>query len=118
MSRGETKYFKNYRDFLEDFKDTHTVNVSISVWTYRSKRMRFTIPLKNLGNNFDNDLNFTYKDKDFTFETIEGKQHKFHYADLKTVKVDCVECTQIAVLPLDYINVKGITSTECKGKDD
>ncbi|AYJ75329.1 hypothetical protein BSP36_242 [Bacillus phage BSP36] len=91
----------SYRDLLEVFKDAYTIHVTISVWTYRSKRKQFIIPLSSTYSHFDNDLNFTYKDKDFVFETVEGKQHKFHYTDLKTVKVDHIEL----IPPLDYINV-------------
>lgn len=105
MSQSDARRFISYRNLLEGLKETYTIHVTISIWTYRSKRKKFTIPLSSTYSHFDNDLNFTYKDKDFIFKTVEGKQHKFYYADLKTVKVDHIELNQVPTMPLDYINV-------------
>ena len=103
----------SYRDLLEVFKDAYTIHVTISIWTYRSKRKQFIIPLSSTYSHFDNDLNFTYKDKDFIFKTVEGKPHKFHYTDLKTVKVDHIEL----IPPLDYINVSIVSDNGKDGED-
>lgn len=90
MSRKEEKHFKNYRDLLEHLNEVAPITVVVSLWTYSSRKMTFKLPLEDTYNNFDNDLNYTYRGEFFKFKTVSGKEHKFSNSDLKTVKVDYV----------------------------
>lgn len=109
----ECKKFRStpYRDLLEVFKDEYTIHVTISIWTYRGNQKKYTIPLSSTYSHFDNELNFTYKDKDFIFQTVEGEQHKFHYKELMTVKVDHTVFLRRST-PLDYINVSIVSDKD------
>ncbi|WCS69362.1 hypothetical protein Goe20_02450 [Bacillus phage vB_BsuM-Goe20] len=90
MGREGETHFKNYRETLEHLNKITPVTVVVSLWTYFSRRMTFKLPLEDTYENFDNDLNYTYRGKFFKFKTASGKEHKFPNSGLKTVKVDYV----------------------------
>ncbi|QZA68960.1 hypothetical protein 010DV004_23 [Bacillus phage 010DV004] len=92
MQNHKSYKCKSYRQTLEHLNkiNPQPIVVVISLWTYRSKRMTFNIPLSYTYENFDNDMNYTYRGLYFKFKTVSGKEYKFPNSDLKTVKVDCV----------------------------
>ena len=83
--------FYNYKQLLREISKSKDVVVTLSIWTYRSKRMVFKAYLKNIDPHFDKDMFYNNKHNNFTFKSVNGKMFKAHRSDLKIVKVDCVE---------------------------
>lgn len=83
---------KSYKNFLEEINKQNEVILTVSLRTYRNKRMTFKIPFNSIKHCFDWDMVLTGDKNDkVTFSTIKGERHSYWYRTLKTERLDYVE---------------------------
>jgi hypothetical protein len=84
--------FRSYKNVLEELNKRNPVTLTISLWTYSSKRMTFKVPFDSIKKCFDWDMILTGNPKGkVTFTESNGKKHSFWYRELKIAKLDSVE---------------------------
>jgi hypothetical protein len=84
--------FRSYKNVLEELNKRKPVTLTISLWTYSSKRMTFKVPFDSIKKCFDWDMTLTGDRKGkLTFTTVNGKTRSFWYRELKIAKLDSVE---------------------------
>jgi hypothetical protein len=84
--------FRSYKNILEEINKQKQVILTISLWTYSSKRMTFNVPYDSIKYCFDWDMILTgNKNGKVTFTTVAGEQHNYWYDKLRIAKLDCVE---------------------------
>lgn len=82
--------FINYKWLLEEISKKQEILLRISIWTYSSKRMTFTVPYEQVKQCLDDSMIFKYNDQNLKFSVGE-KKFKFKLNELKIAKVDYVE---------------------------
>lgn len=83
--------FRNYKQLLEEMSKSKQVIITISLWTYSSKRMVYKVPFEQLKQYLDSDMIFKYGDFKLSFKTVNDKQISYQMYKLKISKVDYVE---------------------------
>lgn len=84
--------FRSYKNVLEELNKKTPVTVTISLWTYSSKRMTFEVPFDSIKACFDWDMILTGNQKEkVAFTTVDGKTYSYWYNKLKIAKLDHVE---------------------------
>lgn len=89
--------FPNYKALLNHMNQKGDVLLHISLWTYSSKRMRFTVSFKEAHRFFDKDMIHDSYDRKMSFSTIKGERKVFHPRTLKIAKIDAVEIKEESV---------------------
>lgn len=84
--------FRNYKHLLRKLSETHDITVRISVYTYRSGRMKFKAKLNKVERYFDGYMIFN--NQNLSFVDTKGKRHRINECNLKFVKVDSVDITK------------------------
>lgn len=82
--------FRNYKHMLEELSKYQEVLVTISLWTYSSKRMTYTVPYKAIRNCLNGDMAFKYNKQILKFRH-KGSVIKHQLNTLKIAMVDYVE---------------------------
>jgi hypothetical protein len=86
--------FRSYKDILEEINKRNEVILTVSLWTYSSKRMTFNVPFNSIKHCFDRDMVLTgNKNSKVTFTTVTGEQYNYWYDKLRIAKLDSVEIT-------------------------
>jgi hypothetical protein len=83
--------FGGYKYLLEHLNKTKQVVVTVSLWTYSSKRQIFRIPFDEAKKYFDKDMIWSAYSRKFKFTATNGKPFSFGENTLKIVKVDSVD---------------------------
>jgi hypothetical protein len=88
--------FRSYKNVLEELNKKTPVSLTISLWTYSSKRMTFEVPFDSIKDCFDWDMILTGNRKEkVVFTTVDGKQHIYWYNKLRIAKLDHVDIANL-----------------------
>lgn len=82
--------FRNYKQLLEQISQSKQIFLTISLWTYNSKRMVFKVPFEQIKQYLDQDIIFKYGVHKLKF-TSNGEQFSFLMDKLRIAKVDYIE---------------------------
>lgn len=84
--------FRSYKNVLEELNKKNPVTVTISLWTYSSKRMTFDVTFDSIKACFDWDMILVGNKKEkVVFTTVDGKTYSYWYNQLRIAKLDHVE---------------------------
>lgn len=86
--------FRNYKQLLTELNKTKQVILTISLWTYNSKRMVFKVPFEQIQNCLDGDMIFNHSDKVLKFTALNGQEFKSRLNKLRIAKIDSVEVVE------------------------
>lgn len=83
---------KNYKTLLDKLDAIKPVFVTISMWTYSSKRITMKVAFKQLAPYVDGDMIFNYSDRKMKLtDVVTDKKFAKPLNQLKIAKVDFVE---------------------------
>lgn len=84
--------FRSYKNILEEINKRNEIILTISLWTYSSKRMTFNVPFHSIKHCLDSDMLIKgNKNGKVTFTTVKSEQHNYWYDKLRIAKLDSVE---------------------------
>ncbi|MED1125262.1 hypothetical protein [Bacillus atrophaeus] len=83
--------FKSYKALIKKMNEKKEVIVTISLWTYSSKRMTYCVPFSEIEKYLDGDMLFKYGDFKVKFTLLNGERRSFEMYKLKIAKVDSVQ---------------------------
>lgn len=84
--------FRSYKNILEEINKRSEVILTISLWTYSSKRMTFNVPFNSIKDCFDWDMILIGNKKGkVSFTTATGEKQSYWYDKLRIAKLDSVE---------------------------
>lgn len=86
--------FRNYKDLLEKLNEDNEIIITVSLWTYSSKRQIFKTTFNQIKNHFSPDMFFNHRGGKFHFIDVNGKDFSFRKENLKIVKVDYAELSK------------------------
>lgn len=82
---------KSYKNLLSELNKEKDVILTVSLWTYRSKRMVIRASFDEVKPYFDKDMFHNTFNKKMSFLALNGKRFCADPCTLKIVKIDSVE---------------------------